>query len=243
MRVTPTFFTLFALMFFTFLLTPLLLLSLVGVRSIRYYMSRWWASRILWAAGVKLQVEGVEELQKGGPFVFLPNHQSFMDVPVVMYALPVPFRMMAKQELFWVPILGLALYLMGYIGVDRGNPRLALRSVRVAEKKAQGGESLVIFPEGRISEGEHLGPFKKGGFWVAKRLGVPIVPVCLIGTHRVLARGRRRVRPGRVKVIIGKPRPAEGDLDELAEKTRAELEEVFNKGLRDFTSPKEEPTS
>ena len=163
-----------------------------------------------------------------------------MDIPVVMRALPIQFRMIAKQELFGTPVLGLALSLMGYIGVVRENRRLAARSLRVAQKKVQGGESLVVFPEGRLIDGNHLGPFKKGGFWVAKRLGVPIVPVCIVGTHRVLAVGSRRIRPGRVKVIIGKPRPAEGDLNDLAQKTRAELEGLFTMAFREVSSPQKD---
>lgn len=234
-RITPyTVRTLVVLVFWTLVVIPLLLLAYAGFPRIRYYMSRWWAYRVLWAAGVRLEVEGLENLAGGGPCVYTPNHQSFMDVPVILRSLPIPFRMVAKQELFAVPVLGFAISLMGTIGIDREDRRKAVQSLRKAERMVRRGDNLLVFPEGRLSATERFGEFKKGAFLIAKRLEVPFVPVCIVGTRRVLPRGSRAIRPGRVKVIVLNPRRAEGDLDELAAATQAELETVFLEAARNL---------
>lgn len=222
--------TLVVLVFWTLVVTPLLLLAYVGFERVRYYMSRWWASRVLRAAGVRLEVQGLENLRGVGPSIYTPNHQSLMDIPVIMRALPIQFRMLVKKELFSVPVLGLAIRFMGMIGIERENRRAAVKSIHKAEKFVRDGDSFVIFPEGRRAETEEFQNFKKGAFLIAKRLGVPIVPVCIQGTHRILARGSHTIHPGLVRVVVLETRKAEGDLEEVAAATQAEMENVFRQG-------------
>ncbi|MEE8110485.1 MAG: lysophospholipid acyltransferase family protein [bacterium] len=224
--------TFIVLGFWTLVIIPLLLVAYAGFGRIRYYMSRWWAYRVLWAAGVRLDVQGLENLEGGGPYIYAPNHQSYMDIPVIMRALPIQFRVVANQELFAVPVLGFAIGLMGTIGISRESRREAVKSLRRAEQRVRKGDNLLIFPEGRLSDTEEFEPFKKGAFLIAKRLGVPVVPVCIVGTHRILARGSRAIHPGRVKVIVLKPRKTEGDLDEVATTIQAELEGEFREAAR-----------
>lgn len=229
-----TYRALVVLVFWTLVIIPLLLLAYAGFHRIRYYMSRWWAYRVLWAAGVRLEIQGLENLESGGPYVYAPNHQSFMDIPIILRALPIQFRMLAKQELFDVPVLGFAIGLMGTIGISGANRREAVKSLRQAEKMVKNGENLLIFPEGKLSETEAFEKFKKGAFLIAKRLKVPVVPVCIAGAHRILPRGSRAIRPGRVKIIVLKPRQIEDDLDKVAASLQAELEGVFKEAVRDL---------
>jgi 1-acyl-sn-glycerol-3-phosphate acyltransferase len=157
-----------------------------------------------------------------------------MDIPIILRALPIQFRMVAKQELFDVPVLGFAIGLMGTIGISRANRREAVKSLRQAEKMVKNGDNLLIFPEGKLSGTETFEKFKKGAFLIAKRLKVPVVPVCIAGAHRILPRGSRAIRPGRVKVIVLKPRQIDDDLDKAAASLQAELEGVFKEAVRDL---------
>ena len=187
-----------------------------------------WLARHVWAPGMvaiglsRLRVVGRQRLDLRRPCFFVANHQSWLDIPVLFAALPVPLHFIAKQELARVPFLGWYIAAMGMVFVDRSSRRKALASVGAAGELLASGGSLVSFPEGTRSAPGELGRFKAGGFAAVLDLpasAVDVVPVGIVGAGRILPRGGFKVRPGRVEVRIGEPIPATG----LEREDRAEL--------------------
>ncbi len=173
-------------------------------------IARLWGRSILLVSGVRVAVRGREHLDPGTPCIFMANHQSNYDIPVLLGHLPVQFRWLAKAELFRIPLFGRAMRGAGYIPIDRRNRAAAFQSLGEAAAKIRAGASIVIFPEGTRSPDGELKSFKKGGFALALQAGAPVVPVAISGTREVMAKGSLWIRPGRVTVTIGKPIPVAG---------------------------------
>lgn len=195
-------------------------------------MARLWARTILACAGVSVSLEGTESLG-APPFLFMSNHSSGLDIPVLLAAMPLPFKFVAKRELFRIPLFGWAIKKAGYISIDRENPREALKAIEEAVSKLAEGTSVLIFPEGTRSKDGHLLPFMKGAFSLAARAGAPIIPLAMVGTYNLQPPGHAVPRAkGRVEIRMGKPIPIEGKglsyKAELMEKVRRSIE-----GLRD----------
>jgi 1-acyl-sn-glycerol-3-phosphate acyltransferase len=167
--------------------------------------TRLWAAGLLRASGVRLEVRRPAELDPAKSYVYLANHQSLFDIPVLLLAVPGRFRMVAKQSLFRIPVFGWAIAAAGFVSVDRADRAAARQSFAAAERRLRSGGSILLFPEGTRSNGETLLPFKRGGFLLALRTGLPIVPVGIRGTRSVQARGQRSIRPGAVEVRFGAP--------------------------------------
>ncbi len=147
----------------------------------------------------------------GGPFVVVANHQSNLDVPVLMRALPFPVRFVAKRELYWIPLFGWYLYTAGYIAIDRRDRERSIRSMRRAGGTMRRRRlSIVVFPEGTRTHGGEIKPFKKGAFHLAVEAQVPILPVSIEGSFRVMRRGEGTVRAGTIRVRIHDPVPTAG---------------------------------
>jgi 1-acyl-sn-glycerol-3-phosphate acyltransferase len=198
-------------------------------------MARWlWAPALLRGAGARLEVEGVDELDRGSAYLFASNHQSLIDVPTLFHALPLPLRFVVKRELLALPFLGWYVAAMGMVSVDRGAPRGALRSMRRVPEILRSGQSVACFPEGTRSRDGSIGPFKAGSFVMAIEAGVPVVPVALLGTGDVLPARRFRVRPGVIRVRVGRPIPTAGlapaQRGELARRVRDEVERLYTAG-------------
>jgi 1-acyl-sn-glycerol-3-phosphate acyltransferase len=169
-------------------------------------VARAWGRMLLRIAGVRVTVEGLENLQSGESYVFVSNHVSYMDTPVVLSYVPANFRFMAKSGLFQVPFIGGHLTKAGHIAVDLDNPRAALRvltSAGVMIKKR--GLSLLVFPEGGRTEDGELQPFKEGAAYLAIKGGVAVAPMAIVGIRDVLPMHSAHVRPGRVRLRIGRP--------------------------------------
>lgn len=170
-------------------------------------IAQYWSRVLLFIAGVKLEVEGLERIDPKGSYVFVSNHVSYMDTPVVLGHIPLQFRFLAKKSLFSIPFLGYHLKRAGHIPVPRDNPRAALKAMSEAAKAIQErGVSILIFPEGGRSL-TGLQPFKEGAAYIAIKAGVPVIPLCLKGTLEVLPMGSLNVRPGRVLLRVGDPVP------------------------------------
>jgi 1-acyl-sn-glycerol-3-phosphate acyltransferase len=135
----------------------------------------------------------------------MANHQSNFDIPVLLGHLAVQFRWLAKVELFKIPIFGRAMRKVGYISIDRYDRESAFKSLDVAANKIKSGVSVLIFPEGTRSRDGKIRPFKKGGFVMAIDSGVPIVPVVITGTRAIMPKGKFRIYPGQVSMVIHKP--------------------------------------
>jgi 1-acyl-sn-glycerol-3-phosphate acyltransferase len=179
------------------------------------------ARTLIHLCGVRVRVRGLEHL-RGGPFIFVPNHQSHFDIALLLGHLPGNNRFAAKQELFAQPVLGLVLRTMGMIPIDRGDP---VRSIEQLNRLTLDGFSIIIFPEGTRSLDGRLMPFRKGPFVVAIRLGVPVVPVVCRGTGAVMPKGGYlSILPGEVELIALPPISTGGmsyeDRDVLLERAR-----------------------
>jgi 1-acyl-sn-glycerol-3-phosphate acyltransferase len=154
-----------------------------------------------------VKVEGGEHIDPKGSYVIASNHLSFMDTPVVLAHIPLQFRFLAKKGLFKIPFIGYHLHRAGHLPVPRDDARAAVKTLNDAGRMVrERGISLLVFPEGGRSMGE-LQEFREGAAYMAIRAGVPLVPVALVDTHRILPMGSVNVRPGRVAVRIGTPIP------------------------------------
>jgi len=193
--------------------------------------ARIWSRMILWTSGVRLSVRGLENIQPGVRAIFCVNHQSHMDIPIVLVSLPVQFRFLAKKQLFRIPFLGWHLQRSGHISIDRENPRAAVKSIRAAATQIQNGTPVVIFPEGGTSTDTSIHPFKGGGFMLATQSQVDVIPVTVRGSRQILAKGSYHVRGGKVDVIVGSPISSRGlSYDALAALTHERMLETFIKG-------------
>jgi 1-acyl-sn-glycerol-3-phosphate acyltransferase len=173
-------------------------------------VARAWARCQLWVSGVKVRVQGLERISPKGSYVFVSNHLSYMDTPVVLANIPAQFRFLAKRGLFQIPFLGTHLARAGHIPVPREDARAAVKTMSTAAQVIrERGVSLLIFPEGGRSVDGELASFKEGAAYIAIRAGVPLVPVALRGTREVLPYGSGHVRAGAVTMRIGEPIPTD----------------------------------
>jgi 1-acyl-sn-glycerol-3-phosphate acyltransferase len=187
-------------------------------------IARGWARVLLWVSGVKVKVEGLEKISRDGSYVFVSNHLSYMDTPVVLASIPVQFRFLAKRGLFQIPFLGWHLARAGHIAVPREDARAAVKTMNVAAQVVrEQAISLLIFPEGGRSREGSLGEFKEGAAFIAVRAGVPLVPMCLKGTREVLPFGSGHIRSGTVIMRIGDPIPTRESSDRDRARLTAEL--------------------
>ena len=168
-------------------------------------VARIWASIVLAAAGVRVKIRILQELSKDSPVIFVCNHASLMDIPILYKALPVEFRFIVKKELFKIPLLGFAMKTAGYIPIDRSHGRAALRSMKEAARRIKEGASILVFPEGARTLDGRLHEFKEGGFMLAVKSGCPVVPVAIKGSYGILKKGSFIASPGEVEVIVGIP--------------------------------------
>ena len=168
-------------------------------------IARFWGKSILMVSRIKVSVQGYSNIDPALPYIYMPNHQSNFDIPVLLGHLKVQFRWLAKIELFKIPIFGRAMRKAGYISIDRYNRESAIKSLKVAANKIKSGVSVLIFPEGTRSRDGDILPFKKGGFVLAIDSGVPIVPVVITGTRSIMTKGKFRVNEGQVNMVIHKP--------------------------------------
>jgi len=175
---------------------------------IAYAIGKLWTWTILKTGRIRLKVRGLDRLDANRPYVFLANHQSNLDIPVLVQSLPrFQLRWIAKKQLAYVPFFGWALWASRHILVDRIDRGSATASFRKAKEKIAGGDSVVIFPEGTRGAGGRLLPFKRGGLLLAVQTKTPIVPVTINGSWTLLPRGDWRVRAGEIEVIVDEPIP------------------------------------
>ncbi len=169
-----------------------------------------WARSLLRLAGVTVEVSGLERIPQG-PVVFVPNHQSYFDIPVLLAWLEKPHPLVSKVEVKKIPLIRQWMELLGCIFIDRDNARQSVSALGEAAKTmVERQRSLIIFPEGTRSRGEQLGEFKSGGFRAALKAGVPVVPVVIDGTYRAMEANHMWIKPASVKVQVLEPIPTRG---------------------------------
>jgi 1-acyl-sn-glycerol-3-phosphate acyltransferase len=188
-------------------------------------IARIWSRLLLGICRVRVVVRGREKIRPPGPYLFFSNHASQFDILAAVEAIPIQFRILAKKELFYIPLFGWVLALAGFVGIDRGNRERAFQSLDRAARKIRAGRSLLVYAEGTRSRDGRLLPFKKGGFVLAIQAGVPVVPLVIRGSRAILPKGSLRIRPGVITVEVGDPiDPRAYDLDrkqELMDRVRA----------------------
>lgn len=197
-------------------------------------VARVWAKAILSAGRIKVSVKGLSNIDSSGPYIYMCNHQSNFDIPVLLAYLSVQFRWLAKAELFKIPIFGQGMRGAGYISIDRSNRKSAMESLNKAARIIKNGVSVMIFPEGTRSDDGNIRSFKKGGFILAVDAGVPVVPVIIHGTWPIMPKNQLLIKPGEVLLEIQKPVETKAytrkSKDDLLEKIRTIICESFEKG-------------
>jgi 1-acyl-sn-glycerol-3-phosphate acyltransferase len=228
-----------------FLGSAVIIASLLGVKDkpggLFDNAPRWWSRALLWAAGVKVRVHGLENGSQREPRIFASNHVSWFDVPALATILP-RYKFVAKAELFKVPIFGGAMRSAGMIEIQRENRKAAFGAYEVAADRIREGNSVVVFPEGTRGRAYPLRPFKKGPFVLAIAAGVPIVPVIVHGTIEIMRKGSLWAHPGQIDVHLLEPVSTAGvDYDHreaLMQAVRTKMADA----MRDFYGVEPLPT-
>lgn len=172
-------------------------------KKIHRFAARPWAKIILWASRVKINVIGLDTLDMTSPHIFMVNHQSYFDIFALLAGIPGDFKFILKQELMKVPLLGPGMKMAGYIGIDRRDPRKAITSVNKAVEKIRNGTSVLIFPEGTRNADGLVQPFKKGGFHLAFKSGIDIIPISIINSYQISPKNEKKINSGTIIMKIG----------------------------------------
>jgi 1-acyl-sn-glycerol-3-phosphate acyltransferase len=184
--------------------------------------------------GIRFRVAGRENVPSGTAVVFCSNHESNVDPLVLFRGLHRQLHILYKAELRKLPVLKTVFDVGGFVAVDRGDRERSMRSLEKGAESLRAGHSFLIFPEGTRSRTGAMLPFKKGGFIMAIKAQVPMVPVAVLGGRNAMRKGSAFVRPVRVGVRIGRPVPTAGltldDRDELVARVRAEVQKLLDEG-------------
>jgi 1-acyl-sn-glycerol-3-phosphate acyltransferase len=211
---------------YTIVLGSLSLLSSFFDRSgrIQHGFARFWSRMILGTIRAPITVEGLEKVDTGRSHVYVVNHLSALDIPVLYQYLPFQFRILAKRELFRYPFMGWHLRRSGQIPVDLENPKKSIRSLNRAVEAIKNNMALVIFPEGGRSGTGQLQPFMGGAFFAAIRAQADVIPMALVGTYETLKMNTWHIKPRPIRLLVGDPIPTAGlkvrDTEALAAKAR-----------------------
>ena len=204
-------------------------------------LARIWAKLLLLGMGLRVKIEGKEKIDPAKNYIFVSNHLSFTDTPVILGNIPANFRFMAKSGLFKIPLLGHHLRTASHIPVSLENPREAVRSLTEASRIIREHDlSVLVFPEGGRSEGV-LEPFKEGAAYVAIKSGLAIIPIALLGTRAAMPMHGFTIRGGDVTIRIGDPISTEGlttrDREALTSQLRAAVAELLETPATAYTQP------
>ena len=183
---------------------------LTGNADFLYRIAMWIVRVGMRLTGIRIEIVGREKLDPAAAYIFMSNHVSNLDPPLLVPVLPRRTSVLVKKELFRIPILGTAMRIASLVPVDRSNRDAAIASVRTAGEVVRGGLNMTVFPEGTRSRDGRMLPFKKGPFYLALETGCPIVHVTLLGTDEILPKGNFFLRQGTATVIFHEPvRPAD----------------------------------
>lgn len=171
----------------------------------------------VWLSGIRIRAVGREKLDPRASYLFMSNHVSNLDPPIMVPLIYRPMSILAKKELFGIPVVGYIFKIGHLVPVDRSNRQAAIESVRKAVEVLRSGLSMVVYPEGTRSRNGRLLPFKKGPFHMAIESGVSVVPVTMIGTYEAWPKGVFRIKPVTVTVVFHEP------VDSTKFKNREEL--------------------
>ena len=191
------------------------------------FWARSWSKAMLFLCGIPTRIEVSEEAAAVPQAVFMSNHESLVDIPLLFVGVRQEVRFLAKRELFYVPFLGWSMWLAGFVPVDRERKDRALDAFETLESRVKSGHSILVFPEGTRSRSGVLQPFRKAGFLLAMRTGLPIVPIGVSGARSVVGADSLWIRPGPATIRLGDPIPTHGltvsDQKALMERVRREI--------------------
>jgi 1-acyl-sn-glycerol-3-phosphate acyltransferase len=170
-----------------------------------HHYARLWGKVALLANRVKVKIEGMEHLNGKGPYIFMSNHQGSYDIFALLGHLPYQFKWLVKKELFSIPFFGWTMAAAGYISIDREGTRETVEAMNEAAQKIQDGMSVVIFPEGSRSPDGSIQAFKKGGFTLAMKSKVPIVPIAISGSRDIMPKDKLTATSGQIRILLDHP--------------------------------------
>ncbi|MEY8347193.1 lysophospholipid acyltransferase family protein [Bacillus cereus] len=189
-----------------------------------YKTTNWFGKKMVRVAGSTVQVNGLENVPKDKPVLVVSNHQSNMDIPVLLGYLNKPIGFVSKAEIKKFPLVPTWMELMNCVFMDRSDRRQSLQAIKDGIELLKNGHSIVIFPEGTRSKGGEMGEFKAGSFHLAVKAGVAILPVTLEGTYKMFEANGNRMKPAQATVTISKPitpeQYASMDVKELTQYTQ-----------------------
>jgi 1-acyl-sn-glycerol-3-phosphate acyltransferase len=211
---------------------------LVGDISLLYRVAMWITNAGVRAAGIKIEISGLENIPVGRSCIFMSNHVSNLDPPVVLPLLPGRSSVLLKQELMSVPILGKAMRLAKFVPVARGNRRDAAQaSVEAAADALRSGLHILVYPEGTRSPDGRLSVFKKGPFFLAQETQAPIIPIALSGTQTMMHKGSNAIVPGLARIQV---LPA---IEPSKYETREELMTAVRSAIAEALPPEMQPAA
>lgn len=182
----------------------------LGMRDPLLHIAKWAVSLAPPILGLKVEVSGREKVDKRTPYIFMANHLSFIDGPLLFLLIPQPIRVILKKEIFRIPVLGQGMRFVGFVPVDRKGVRGGKKSIDLASRRMrEKGYSYLIFPEGTRSRDGRTQAFKRGGFVLALESKAAIVPITISGTYELMPRGTIFPRRGRVRVRFHPPIPVQ----------------------------------
>jgi 1-acyl-sn-glycerol-3-phosphate acyltransferase len=198
---------------------------------VQHGFAKLWSWLILHTIWSPARVEGLDQIDLSQPHVFVANHSSALDIPVLYTSLPVQFRIVAKEELFKYPFMGWHLRRSGQVPIAPGNKLSSMRSLLRAVPGLKGGMPLVVFPEGGRSATGTIKPFMTGACYVAIKAEVDIVPMAIVGTYEALPMNSFHIRPGKIELVVGEPISTTGctlhDAERLSERVQSAVEDLF----------------
>lgn len=198
---------------------------------IQHRLARFWSNMILRTIGAQVSVEGMEKIDTNHAHVYVVNHLSALDIPVLYAYLPAQFRILAKKELFRYPFMGWHLSRSGQIPVDQQSAKSSLRSLNLAVQSLKDNMPLMIFPEGGRSADGHLQKFMFGAFYTAIKAQAQVVPMALVGTYEVLPINTWHIQPRPIRLVVGEPVSTTGlsarDMDALTERVREAIADLY----------------
>ena len=201
---------------------PVGLLSRTG--NLAFSISRLWAYTMLAVSFVRTEIKNKAKIQKGKSYIIISNHQSMYDIIALVTTLGIQFRWIIKKELLKIPVFGYALYASRNIFIDRSNTASAIESINKGFERLPEGVSVMVFAEGTRSPDGQIQEFKKGGFIAAVQRKIPILPVTVNGSRRILPKKSLSMTPGKIQVVVGDPIDVTGytidTVQDLIEKTR-----------------------
>ena len=214
---------------------------LTGSADTLFAIAMWITRSGLSIAGVRVEVVGLEQIDSDATYIFMCNHVSNLDPPILIPKLPRRTSVLVKKELFQIPILGRAMLMADLVPVDRRNREAAVNSMKEAEQVMARGLNMTVFPEGTRSRDGRLLPFKKGPFYLAMDSAIPIVPITILGSELLMPKGSSTIHPGMVTLKFHAPiSPTQfAEKEELIAAVRREIASALPSALReaDLDSP------